>query len=130
MSNVETDDEPVTKRDFRELEEELDRRFSRVDERMATFATREELHEGLSLVINRFDARMSQLATELKQYVHDVVNKVVNDVVSSQVRASEERLRDYLGAIDDKYKDLPPRVSRLEATVFPPEPPAKRQRRR
>jgi hypothetical protein len=36
-------------------------------------------------------------------------------------RAIQESMSTQISALDDKYDDLPARVSHLEATVFPPE---------
>jgi len=45
--------------------------------------------------------------------------------VASHIRAANEDMRDWMRGFDDRYKDLPPRVDKLEAKVFAP----KRRRR-
>jgi hypothetical protein len=52
---------------------------------------------------NDLAALESRLATELRQHT----------------KSSEDELATRLVAVDEQYKDLPPRVTRLEAKVFP-----------
>ena len=40
--------------------------------------------------------------------------------VAGHIKAANEEMRDWMRAQDDRYRDLPPRVARLEAKVFAP----------
>ena len=67
---------------------------------------------------------------------------LLREEVLPMLRSFEENMRREFRGLDDKYIDLPPRVARieaaelplrvekLEATVFPPPAPAKRTKRR
>lgn len=111
MSNPSDDDmdKPITRRELQEVLGEafanflkmLDMRFVAVDKR---FADSEATNRRLMLDIEkRFAADTRAALQEVTRY-H----------------------RDELSTIDDKYKDLPERVTKLEAKVFAP----KRRRRR
>ena len=112
--------------------------MSNADDAMDKPVTRRELQEILGEAFGSFltmlDKRFDALPTK--------------DWVNATIAASESRMKTWFGAelarhtgsvderhrtevsvIDDKYKDLPDRVTKLEAAVFPT-PPAKRQRRR
>ena len=41
--------------------------------------------------------------------------------LARHTRAIQESMSTQISVVDDKYDDLPARVSQLEATVFPPE---------
>jgi len=41
--------------------------------------------------------------------------------LARHTRAIQESMSRQISVIDDKYNDLPARMSRIEATVFPPE---------
>jgi len=118
--------------------------------------TRRELHDALGIFGGalRADIR-ADIMHDINAHVvpnlrgaimHDVVTQVVPDIITQvkallkvledklmtelrvQVHGSSDRFEERLSVIDDKYKDLPGRVSKLEANVFPPSP--KRNRRR
>jgi hypothetical protein len=117
--NAEEDmEKPVTKRELLEVTTKLEAKF---DAKFDTF---------LGAIL----ARVDQVAGELVRYISEVEHRLrehVSTELAIQTRGIERRHLDELSAHDEKYKDLPPRVSRLEAAVFPPgAPPAKRQRRR
>jgi hypothetical protein len=65
---------------------------------IAPLATREEMHQGFSLLLNRMDAMFTAQSKELARHVQAVL----------------EEVRSMIRAVDDKYADLPGRVSRLE----------------
>ncbi len=73
----------------------------------------------------------TQLRTELasKQELHATVDRLRTEMRSAfakLTRVVQESTYTHFTVIDDKYADLPPRVARLEAKVFPP----RRTRRR
>jgi hypothetical protein len=92
---------PVTRR---ELKEELGTLEAKID------ALDAKLEAWGGALLARMDAMRTELVTE----------------IARQSRAAMEWRRDQFRAVDDKYADLPGRVTRLERKVFPP----KRARRR
>lgn len=127
MDNDRDMEQPVTKRELRQ--------------ELAEFRTelRAELQQGLSFVIDTLTARMAELRTDIMQHVSTEIARATTASKEEMMRhlstefakatsASNDQHRDQLTVIDDKYKDLPPRVARLERAVFPPKPT--RQRRR
>lgn len=87
MSNEQDMDAPVTRR---ELKEELAAFEERLEQRFDDFEQKLE---------QKLDERFSKMLAELAQHVN----------------AGLEQTRIWFGVIDDKYKDLPPRVTTLEA---------------
>lgn len=113
MSNVRNMDEPVTRR---------------------------ELHEALDIwagaIMSQMSAQLSaQLAAQTAHLTAEIAasEQRYRDELARHVRASEENMRTWIAGLDDKYRDLPPRVSKLEAKVFAPrrkQASAKARRRR
>jgi hypothetical protein len=101
-------DQPVTKREFRSIvKNEL--------------VTKSEMRE---MFANFLDAIMERFASS-----EDSMKRWFSAQLARHTGAVDERHRTEVSVVDDKYKDLPERVTKLEAAVFPP-PPVKRQRRR
>jgi hypothetical protein len=96
---------PVTRR---ELKEELGKLEEKIDAKIDALDAKLEAWGGALLA--RMDAMRTELVTE----------------IARQSRAAMEWGGDQFRAVDDKYADLPGRVTRLERKVFPP----KRARRR
>lgn len=111
MSSV-SDDSPVTYGQLRHELVDQDKRFGEridkiLDARLAPYATKQDLETwGHAIIAN------------LRAYMDETVQRVTRVM-------SEQHTRE-VAVVDDKYQDLPGRVSRLEAVVFPP----KRTRRR
>ncbi len=105
MSSV-SDDAPVTvgvlRRELRELEE----RFATKQD-LERFATKQDLETWGFAITARLEAHGEQMIQRVMKII------------------SEQHTRE-IAVVDDKYRDLPARVERLEAAVFPP----KRTRRR
>jgi hypothetical protein len=92
------------------------------DDDMDKPVTKRELHEALEIwggalearldakIDSKLDAMGARLSAELAQHTNRIL----------------DTMYEVTGAIDETYSDLPARVTRLEAKVFPP----KRQRRR
>jgi len=64
----------------------------------------ERMKAGEQRLIERIDSSERRLLTELARHT----------------RASYEEMSTQISVIDEKYADLPPRVSRLERKAFPP----------
>lgn len=94
--------------------------------------TRRELHEALEI-----------WGAILTKNITASVTASINAEMARQIQASDERMRDYMGALLEphdgvpervtKLEELEPRVERLEARVFAPKPrrpPARRRARK
>jgi hypothetical protein len=93
---------PVTRGDLRQ---ELDQLEMRLEQKLAHLATKAELELWGGALLARFEAGEQRLLTELARHA-----KAIQEAMSTQI-----------SVIDEKYADLPARVSRLESTVFAPE---------
>lgn len=96
--------------------------------------TRRELHEALDLWSGAINANTASMIAESEKRVLGAVQLMFEASeqrllyeLRSQTKGSETELATRLVAVDQQYKDLPARVTRLEAKVFAP---AKRKRRR
>jgi hypothetical protein len=88
-------DSPVTHRQLREELGKLDARIGKLDAKVDNLA---------AMVIEHMVAMEGRLMTELARHTN----------------AAKEELLVAMGVVDDKHKDQPPRVERLEAAVFRP----------
>ncbi|HMG56356.1 MAG TPA: hypothetical protein VK601_22810 [Kofleriaceae bacterium] len=105
---------PVTRGELREEIQRLDLRLDRLDQkfeqRFAQMATKDDLAELAARMATKADleiwggALFERLLTELARHT-----KAIQEALSTQV-----------STIDDKYADLPGRVSHLETAVFVP----------
>jgi hypothetical protein len=75
----------------------------------ARFATKTELDLWGGALL----ARMQEMFAEQTAAMHEAIARAL--------RASQEYFTGLARVLDDKYRDLPPRVTRLEAKVFPPQ---------
>ena len=115
--------------------------------------TRRELHEALDLWSGTINAHTASMIADSEKRMYSQTSGLIANVIAesekrvlgavqlmfetweqrllyelrSQTKSSETELATRLVAVDDQYKDLPARVTRLEAKVFTP---AKRKRRR
>lgn len=92
--------------------EVIDRRFEAIDRRFEAIDARFDKIE------RRFDAFRLEVDDRFVQLRADVDRDIAR-----HTSAMTENLRTFIVALDDKYKDRPPRVARLEAAVFPSVPP-------
>ncbi len=128
MANDDDDmDKPVTRRELREILADYPTKRD-LREALAEYPKRVELEAWggalnakidtttarLDAKIDALGARVDRLGVELSAELAQHTNRILDAVYA------------ITGAVDEKYNDLPPRVLRLEAKVFPP----KRQRRR
>ena len=96
--------------------------------------TRRELHEALDLWSGAINARTAAEIAESEKRVLGAVQimfeaseqRLLREL-RSQTQGSEDELASRLVAVDQQYKDLPARVTRLEAKVFAP--PTRKRRR-
>jgi hypothetical protein len=156
MSNADDDDmdQPLTKREFRaavdtelltkrEFRAAVDTELLTKREALELFPTKQEVRDMfanfLDAILSRIDERFTQQDKRFEERFSQQDERIQRLFKNAEGRLTRE-LREQLGAIDrdhfddinkleDKYRDLPNRVSKLEAAVFPA-PPAKRQRRR
>ena len=70
-------------------------------------------------------AMADNIEDRLRATLADDIAKRLSNELRRHTNASKEELRTQLTAVDDQYKDLPPRVRKLEEVVFAP----KRKRR-
>ncbi len=108
-------------------------------EALASYPTKPELREALASYPTKADLReeLARYATkaDLEVWGHALVDRFSSEMramehrlvgeLAQQIRSAHELFRRDFVMLDDKYKDLPPRVDRLEAQVFAP-----RRRRR
>lgn len=124
MSNEADMERPVTRRELKEdlgkVEAKLDAKLDRVEAK-AEFA---RLDAGIARLDAKIEAwggallaRMDGMNAEMAAMRADAAR---------QTKAAMEWALAQFRAVDDKYADLPRRVTRLETKVFPP----KRARRR
>jgi chromosome segregation ATPase len=126
--------------------EQVDRRFEQVDRRFEQVDQRfEQVDQRFEQVDQRFEQverRLEHISGELSEVRSTMATKhdleiwggALLDRFTQEMRAMEKRLQEDLArhsranhedtvkqiaAIDQKYADLPPRVSKLEGEVFP-----------
>lgn len=104
-------DQPLTKRDALKL-------FLTKREALDLFLTKSEFHDVMKNLFGYLDERFATVRADLARTIQVEIRRAT--------KGTEQRNRDDMAVIDEKYKDLPDRVSKLEAKVFAP----KRQRRR
>ena len=102
MSEPTDMDRPITRR---ELEETLATRLGKL---------KAEIDHSLSKYPTKDDLRKS-----LEAWGHEV-SKRLSGELAQHTKAILEAMRRDVAAVDDKYRDLPPRVKKLEAKVFAP----------
>ena len=95
----------------------------RVNGQMTGYLTRAELREELEVRDQRFDAidkrfdAVDKRFDTFEQRIMEVLGRFVIEVDTSigrHIRASEERIRAEIRGVDDQYRDLPERVTKLE----------------
>jgi SpoVK/Ycf46/Vps4 family AAA+-type ATPase len=90
-----------TKKDLSELRVETKKDLSelRLETKKDLEEAKMELHGAIAMVLKHMDARFTQQSVELARHVNAIL----------------EEMRTMVKAVDEKYADLPGRVSRLEA---------------
>ena len=92
--------------------------------------TRRELHEALDnwngAMIRQLTAALSAMEARLTTKAEQMEQRLLAELARHTSAANEE-MRGNVAVVDEQYKDLPARVTRLEAKVFAP---PKRKRRK
>jgi hypothetical protein len=98
-------------------------------EAVAKLATKQELHEAVAKLATKQELHEAVAKLATKQELHtwggallsriEQSERVLLAQLSSQIKALEESLTPKIAIIDEKYNDLPGRVTRLETAVFP-----------
>lgn len=105
---------PVTRG---ELREEIDRLESRLDARLearlAEMATRTELEMWGGALLKRIESGEQRMIDRIVAFERQLQLDLAH-----HANALHEAMAKMVSAIDDKYSDLPRRVSRLEGEVF------------
>lgn len=86
----------------------IDQRFDKMDQRFDDFEQR-MIHSLGQIVIAVSDDLGRQIRASNEQ-----LRRELGADLTQQIQASEERLRGEIRGLDDKYRDLPERVARLE----------------
>jgi chromosome segregation ATPase len=97
--------------------EQVDQRFEQISDQLTKMATKVELEHWVGALMDRLD----RLTTDFARQFEQSEKRLMTDL-ARHAQANHEASLKFLAAIDDKYTDLPKRVSRLEGAVFPHEP--------
>jgi hypothetical protein len=105
---------------------------------MSTPVTRSELKEELGSLESRFDQKLGSLESRFDQKLDLWGGALLARIVASERRlldelarhtgAIHELLSKNISVVDEKYRDLPDRVHRLETEVFAPDDESRRKR--
>ena len=124
MTNASDDDmtKPITRGEFKQ---ELAAFEQRIDTKLdlllgAIMARFDDVYARFDDVYARFDnvnARFDNVNVRF-----DTIREELAMDIARHTSASAEHLRADVGVVDEKYKDLPPRVTKLEVAVFPRAP--------
>ncbi len=130
---------PVTRNELHLELKELDRR---VDQKLETWAGAvnariDSIAKRSAQLVGSFEQRIGQLIAELvassEQRTAERIasqGRELHDDLARHSRAMEESVRRLFSVLDDKYSDLPGRVTALERNgSAPPASPRKRRRR-
>ena len=122
--DMDPDDAPVTRREFREEVAKLATK-DELREAVAKLATKDELREAVATLATKEELRaaVANLVTkeELREGLEIWAGALearletkLGAMLARHTAAILEALTTQIGVVDDKYKDLPPRVARLE----------------
>ena len=119
---------PVTRGELREeiaqLETRLDQKLENLESRLETRLDQklENLETRLDQKLDRkLDQKLVHVATkaDLDLWGGALLERLLTEL-ARHTRASQEAMLTQISVIDEKYADLPARVTRLEATVLAP----------
>ena len=102
---------------------------------MSTPVTRGELREEIAQLETRLDQKLENLESRLDQKLGNLESRLETRLdlwggallerlmteLARHTRASQEAMSAQISVFDEKYADLPARVTRLEATVLAPD---------
>jgi hypothetical protein len=88
---------------------------------MSTPVTRGELREEIEQLEIRLEDKLAHMATkaDLEIWGGALLERLMTEL-ARHTRAIQEAMATQISVVDEKYADLPGRVSRLETTVFVP----------
>ena len=133
---------PVTRGELREelaqLREDLDRRFAtkaELREEVAKLATKAELHSALEIWAGALCEQLKRDAQQREERIVGTITATITAHVSAEVTRHTgeilERTQTELSVLDEKYQDIPRRLTSLEAQAHThTEPPPKATGRR
>jgi hypothetical protein len=121
MSNAIDMSTPVTRGELREEIDRLDARITELSDRMTaematmatTMATKTELEMWGGALLKRIESGEQRLIERIT-----ATERQLQTDLARHANALHEAMAKMVSGIDDKYSDLPRRVSRLEGTVF------------
>jgi hypothetical protein len=117
--------EPVTRAELREelmeLREELATKADKAD--LVPLAT----HFALEMWIGALREELKADAQQREERITSTITEHVSTEIARHVGAVLERARTEIGAVDEKYRDVPPRLANIEAQAHThTEPPPKK----
>jgi chaperonin cofactor prefoldin len=105
---------PVTRGELREEIQRLDLRLDHLDQKLADMATQMATKADLA----QLETKMATKA-DLDLWGGALFERLLTEL-ARHTKAIQETLSTQVSTFDDKYADLPARVSHLEAAVFAP----------
>jgi hypothetical protein len=115
--------EPLaTKAELQQVKAELEKAIGQL-------ATKVELEMWGGALLERIDSDWRRTQAQLTSLEHRLFERIermqqqLQTDLSRHANAIHESVAALIHGFDDKYKDLPPRVTRLESAVFSPKPP-------
>lgn len=121
---TDSDMEYVTRRDLREELAPMHAMMRHILETM------ERGFRLLTARIDQVEANARRDITEMRRDMITVVEQLGTDLrseLATQINASAEETRTWIGALDDKYRDLPARVTAVEERSAGPKRAARRR---
>jgi len=128
---------PVTRGEFAQFEVRLEQRLAQLvtkaefdekiaqlvtkaelDERIAPLATKVELERWGGALLARVLARIESGERRMIERMDSLEQRLLAEL-ARHTKAISESLWAQIAVIDEKYADLPPRVTKLEAKVLP-----------
>jgi hypothetical protein len=119
--------EHVTQAAFRKHAKSVDKRFDAVDKRLDTMDKKFDdliavLGETIAKAVITIETNLArrlreELGADLARQLrasHERLRDELGRDITSQILASEERIRGEIRGVDDQYRDLPERVTKLE----------------
>jgi chaperonin cofactor prefoldin len=110
---------PVTRGELREEIEHLEIRLDGIDRRLAQMATKADLAQLEAATKADLAQLATQMATNLDLWGGALFERLLTEL-ARHIKASQEALSTQISTFDNKYADLPARVSHLETAVFAP----------
>lgn len=109
---------PVTRGELRAELEQLEIRLEqKLEQKLAHLATKAELEIWGGALLARIESGERPLLETLLERIDSSEQRLLAEL-ARHTRASHEDMMKQFSILDEKYADLPPRVSQLEAKVF------------